>query len=100
MQKVVISTKTADFKAGKYIDEKITAVVASTKSQNILLDELRSQGKVVSGVVVADLFVDDNKTTQALRKTFEEQGYTGEVLEALVKHAHKALNGACMFKRI
>lgn len=99
MQKLTIHTKTADFKAGKYIDEIITAVVASTKSQNNYLDELKEKGKVVASVVVKDFYLDKGKVLNAVKSLVNDLliNETAETKDATTAHIMDSLNRHCIF---
>lgn len=99
MQKLTITTKTADFKAGKFIDETITAVVASTKSQNNLLEELAKAGKIVGTTTVKDFYLDKEKVKTVIENTVNEQlaKETDETKKATVAHIMDSLNRHCIF---
>lgn len=99
MQKLKINVKTADFKAGKFIDETKTAVVASTKSQNNLVEEMKEQGYLVGKIVVEDLFLDKQATANAVAEMVAKQIKEEEIAKAVVSHIVKALDGACVFKK-
>ena len=99
MQKLSIKTKTADFKAGKYVDENLTAVVASTKSQNNLLDDLRKSGKVITEVVVKDFFLDKEKVANVISQMCVEllPQESEAIQKATFAHIMDSLNKHCIF---
>lgn len=106
MQKLTITYKTPEIgtdKDGKpviqYKTETELYVVASTKSQNNLLDELKADNKVASDVLVENLFLDK----KAVLKLFSD--YIGTAITdktiatAVIEHTLKALDGACLFEK-
>ena len=105
MQKLSISVNTpvAIIKDGKpvieYKRETVYAVVASTKSQNNLIEEMKRQGQNVGTVKVEDLFLDKKATATAVAEMVENQleKESEEVKKAVAYHILKALDGACVF---
>ena len=99
MQKLTIKTKTADFKQGKYVDETLTAVVASTKSQNNLLDDLRKSGKVVTETAVKDFFFDKEKVAAVISKMCIDllPNESEAIQKATYAHIMESLNKHCIF---
>lgn len=96
MKKLTITYVTLE--GGAKQQHTATEIVASTKSQNVLLRDYAENDKFVKSVVEKDLFVDKAKTENAIRTAFADIGDKA-TLEALVNHAMCALNGACMFVR-
>ena len=96
MKKLTITYVTLE--GGAKQQHTTTAIVASTKSQNVLLRDYAENDKFVKSVVENDLFVDKAKTENAIRAAFADIGDKA-TLEALVSHAMAALDGACMFVR-
>ena len=97
MKKLTITYVT--FKDGSRKEHTVTEIVASTKSQNNLLEQYSVDEKFVKGKPVEkDLFVDAGKTASALQAAFVGVGDDATV-KALVAHAMRALDGACMFER-
>ena len=97
MKKLTITYVT--FENGERRERTVTEIVASTKSQNNLLEQYSLDEKFVKGKPVEkELFVDAEKTAQALLGAFAGIGDNATVT-ALVNHAMRALDGACMFER-
>lgn len=83
---------------GKKENHVAMEIVASTKSQNVLIRDYNAKDRFIRTIEEKDLFVDKIAVETALTATFGKQ-YSGDVLKALVAHAVKALDGACMFER-
>ena len=97
MKKLTITYVT--FENGTRTQHTVTEIVASTKSQNNLLEQYSIEEKFVKGKPVEqELFVDANKTANALATAFAGIG-DAETQKALVAHAMRALDAACMFER-
>lgn len=92
-----ITYATFDTKQGKIIDGERTAVVASTKSKNVLIDDMKQENCFEKSTTVTEIFVDKTAVENALRDVFAKQHPS--IANELVAHATKALDGACMFKR-
>lgn len=105
MQKLSISVNTpvAVMKDGKPVveikKEIVSAVVASTKSQNNLIEEMKEQGKNVGTVKVEEFFLDKQTTANAVAEMVAKQIKEEEIAKAVVSHIVKALDGACVFKK-
>ena len=99
MQKLSINIKEVDFEQKKFVDKVEMAIVASTKSQNNLVDELKQQGKIVASVKVEELYLDKAKTRQAVADFVSTQISDKVVCESIISHIVKALDGACVFKK-
>ena len=105
MQKLSISVNTpvAVMKDGKPVveikREIVSAVVASTKSQNNLIEEMKEQGKNVGTVKVEEIFLDKQATATAVAEMVAKQIKEEEIAKAVVSHIVKALDGACVFKK-
>ena len=99
MQKLSINIKEVDFEQKKFVDKVETAIVASTKSQNNLIDEMKEQGKIVASVKVEEIFLDKGKTRQAVADFVLTQINDKAVAESIISHIVKALDGACVFKK-
>ena len=99
MQKLTIKTKTADFKQGKFVDEELTAVVASTKSQNKLVEELQQSGKVVTDITVKDFFLDKNAVATVVSKMCVDllPNEGGAIQKATYAHIMESLDKHCIF---
>lgn len=96
MKKLTITYVTLE--GGAKQQHTATEIVASTKSQNVLLRDYAENDKFVKSVIENDLFVDKAKTESAIRAAFADVSDKA-TLEALVNHAMSALDGACMFVR-
>ena len=99
MQKLSINIKEVDFEQKKFVDKVETAIVASTKSQNNLIDEMKEQGKIVASVKVEEIFLDKAKTRQAVADFVSTQVNDKAVADSIISHIVKALDGACVFKK-
>lgn len=105
MQKLIIqlNTPTAEMKDGKPVvvikKESVSAIVASTKSQNNLIDEMKEQGKNVGTVKVEEIFLDKQATATAVAEMVSKQIKEEEIAKAVCSHIVKALDGACVFKK-
>lgn len=105
MQKlsITITTPVAVIKDGKPVvefnREIVNAIVASTKSQNNLVDEMKARGQNVGTVKVEELFLDKQATATAVAEMVATQVKDEVVAKAVVSHIVKALDGACVFKK-
>jgi hypothetical protein len=105
MQKVKLTftTPTAVIENGKavvkYETETADYIVASTKSYNNLVDDLKLQGKVATNAVVTDLFLDKTSTSKIIADCVKEQIKDTEIAQFITEHCLKALDGACVFKK-
>ena len=99
MKKVVFSIKVVDFKAQKFIDESLTAITASTKSQNILSDNLKKSGKIVTSEVATDIWLDKKKTIDALSEYLNDCGFTGEIKNGILANMIDGLERVCCFEK-
>lgn len=97
----------AVIKDGKPVIEYDTStsnyLVASTKSYNNLVDDLRLTGKIATKTNVSELFLDKAQTEKAILDLVSNQlkpkGETDETIKAVVLHAMQSLDGAVIFKR-
>lgn len=99
MKKVVFSIKTVDFKAQKFIDEQKTAITASTKSQNILSNTLKKEGKIVVNEIAIDIWLDKSKTAKALDEYLAVCGFTGEIKNGILANMLDGLDRVCCFEK-
>ena len=99
MKRLDITTKIADFKAGKYVEQKTLAVVASTKSENILREEIAKTGAVITECKTKDFFLDKAKTRTAIESLVNEQmgNTSAEFNKAVVLHLMESLDRHCVF---
>ena len=105
MKKVILGTKIADFKQGKFINEEVVAVVASTKSENNFKNEIKKSGRIVATEDSRDIFLDREKTLAIIDgievNSILEKG--GEKLsvsdcDLIKKHIKSILKNGCLFK--
>ena len=99
MKKVLFNIKTVDFKAQKFIDEQLTAITASTKSQNILSDNLKKSGKIVVSEIAVDIWLDKAKTAKALDEYLTACGFTGEIKNGILANMIDGLDRVCCFEK-
>ena len=103
MQKVTLTFKTprAVIENGnpviKYETQTETHIVASTKSQNNLIDDMQRDGKIPTEKKIENLFLDRAETEKAVDAFVSSQikdTKTAELVSAFVKNA---LDGACVY---
>jgi len=105
MQKVKLTYRTpkAVIKDGKAVVEyevqESAHVVASTKSYNNLLEELKKDNKIPTESLVVDLFIDKKETAKAVDALVNAQIADKETAVTVSAHIMKALDGACVFKK-
>lgn len=105
MQKVELKFRTpiAEMENGKpvvkFIEKKEVHIVASTKSQNNLIDEMKREGKFANETKVVDLFLDKVNTEKAVAAFVDTINESDEVKSMVVSHIMKALDSACVFKK-
>ena len=101
MQKLKVHIKKADFNLGKYVEEDIIKVVASTKSQNNFVEELQSNGHCVISVTAKDIFLDRAKTVESFKTMVEEQfeEESEETKNGIVELCCKAFETLCIFDK-
>lgn len=92
--------KTLAEKRPVYAERSDLAVVASTKSLNNLLDEYKAKNENVTKVERKDFFVDRNATNIAIADIVVTLVDDIEVQKAVADHIMKALDGACLFKKL
>lgn len=92
--------KTLAEKRPVYSKRNDTAVVASTKSLNNLLDEYKAKNENVVKVERKDFFVDRNVTAQAVADMVIGLVNDIDVRKEVADHIMKALDGACLFKKL
>ena len=97
MKKLIIKTKQADFKQGKFIDNEIVEVVASTKSENNLLDEMKKQGTIIAEVIEKDLFLNKNGLLEIVRAYVDSEIKEEDLAIKVYEHIAKVLDGGCIF---
>ena len=99
MKKVIFNIKTVDFKAQKFIDESLTAITASTKSQNILSDSLKKSGKIVTSEIATDIWLDKKNTIATLNDYLTECGFTGDIKNGILANMIDGLDRVCCFEK-
>lgn len=92
--------KTLAEKRPVYAKHSDLAVVASTKSLNNLLDEYKAKNENVAKVERKDFFVDRNATVKAVAEMVVDLVDDTDVRKAVADHIMKALDGACLFKKL
>lgn len=96
MKVLNIKAKKANFETKQYETTDIIAVVASTKSENNLTDELKQQYDSVF-YTAKDLFLDKEKTTNAILATVKEQIKDEQIQKQVVEHIKNVLEIGCLF---
>ena len=99
MKKVIFNIKTVDFKAQKFIDEQTTAITASTKSQNILSNELKKQGKIITSEIAVDIWLDKTQTAKKLDEYLTECGFVAEIKNGILANMLDGLDRVCCFEK-
>lgn len=105
MLKVTLTFKELDLaetlKQGKEVRKVTTSnhIVASTKSYNNLIDDLKHDNKIATESVTEDLFVDKKATEKAVTEFIATQIKEKDTAEYVSNHIMKALDGACVFKK-
>lgn len=105
MLKVGIMTKTLDLektlaeKKEIYKTESANYLVASTKSFNNLIDDLKAENKTPSRVAREEFFLDKVAAENAIVAMVENLVEDVEYRPLVVTHIMNALNGACVFKK-
>ena len=92
--------KTLAEKRPVYSKRTDTAVVASTKSLNNLLDDYKLKNESVAKVERKDFFVDRNATEMAIADMVVVLVDDIDVRKEVTDHIMKALDGACLFKKL
>lgn len=86
-KKLIYNTETADY------------LVASTKSFNNLMDDLKAENKMPSNAEKTDLFLDKAATEKAVAAMVADMVKDNEYAPLVVTHIMNALDGACVFKK-
>ena len=97
MKVLNITTSKANFATGKFERTNSTAVVASTKSENNLLEELRKDIDANITYTVKDLFLDKSKVLDGVNNLVDEQIKDVDIAKAVKEHIAKVLDGGCIF---
>lgn len=105
MLKVKVTVKTLDLektlaeKKEVYKTEIGNYLVASTKSFNNLLDDLKAANKAPSSAERTDLFLDKVATKEAITAMVDNLVKDNDYKPLIVAHIMNALDGACVFKK-
>lgn len=105
MLKVKATIKTLDLektiaeKKEIYKTETANYLVASTKSFNNLMDDLKAANKTPSSAERADLFLDKIAAKDAITAMVETLVKDVDYRPLVVAHIMNALDGACVFKK-
>lgn len=105
MLKVKVTTKTLDLektiveKKEIYKTEIAHYLVASTKSFNNLMDDLKAENKTPSTAERTDLFLDKAVTEKTITAIVADMVKDTEYAPLVVAHIMTALDGACVFKK-
>ena len=98
---LTFKTPTAVIENGKPVVKYEVAneqfVVASTKSFNNLIDDLKQEGKIATHTEKKDLFLDKEKTEKAIDSLVAEQIKDDAICELVQEFVKKALDGACVY---
>lgn len=103
MQKVTLTFKTprAVIENGnpviKYETQTQTHIVASTKSQNNLLDDMQKDGNIPTEKKVENLFLDRAKTEKAVDDFVCAQISDVDTAKLVAAFVKNALDGACVY---
>lgn len=101
--KAVIKTldleKTIAEKRPTYEETTETYLVASTKSFNKLMDDLKEEDRTPSTAEKSELFLDKAETKKAITAMVEELVMDIEYQPLVIEHIMTALDGACVFKK-
>lgn len=106
MKKVVVTTKTANavVENGKPVikweEKKADYVVASTKTENKLLEELANNGELVVKSAASELFLDRAKVKNALQVIVNEEIKEKELAEKVFEFVCNVLEKGCIFKTV
>lgn len=105
MLKVKVTVKTLDLdktlaeRKEVYKTETANYLVASTKSFNNLMDDLKAENKTPSSAERVELFIDKVATINAVKAMVDSLVKDNEYKPLVVAHIMNALDGACVFKK-
>lgn len=105
MIKTEVTIKTLDLektlaeKKEVYKTETANYLVASTKSFNNLMKDLKAENKVPSSVKTVELFLDKAEVESTIIDMVHEMVDDSEYAALVINHIMSALDGACIFKR-
>ena len=105
MLKVKLTFRTLDLektlveKREMYKVETQNALVASTKSYNNLIDDLKAENKVATNSEIKELFLDKATTEKAIAAMVAANVADTAYQPLVTAHIMKALDSACVFKK-
>ena len=105
MLNVKLSFKTLDLeqtlaqKKAIYASTSTKALVASTKSYNNLIDDLKQEGKAPTQTEIKELFLDKAEVSKAISPVISAAVPDAEVAVLVLAHCMKALDAACVFRK-
>lgn len=105
MLKVKLTFRTLDLektlaeKKESYKIETANYLVASTKSYNNLVDDLKADNKVAQESEIKELFLDKANAEKAVAAMVESMVADTVYRPLVTAHIMKALDGACAFKK-
>ena len=105
MLKVKLTFRTLDLektlveKKEMYKVETQNALVASTKSYNNLIDDLKAENKVATNSEIKELFLDKATTEKAISAMVAQSVADVAYQPLVIAHIMKALDSACVFKK-
>lgn len=105
MLKVKLTFRTLDLektlasKKEEYKVETQNALVASTKSYNNLIDDLKAENKVATNSEIKELFLDKATTEKAIAAMVAANVADTAYQPLVTAHIIKALDAACVFKK-
>ena len=91
--------KTIALKKEQYKVETQNALVASTKSYNNLIDDLKAENKVATNSEITELFLDKAMTEKAIASMVSVAVADVAYQPLVINHIMKALDSACVFKK-
>lgn len=98
MQEITVITKKVDFEKKQLVKEEIKTVVASTKSQNNFIDELKKKDFIINEIKVKEFYIDRQGLLKAVNDYIDtlklEQG------QAVKEHIANVLKNGCLFKPV
>lgn len=97
MQELTIKSRVANFKLGKYEEFTETKVVASTKSQNNLIEEMKiKQNKDVFSVVAKDFYLTKKDIDNGVNAMVDNANIKEELKPAVKEHLYNVLKNGCL----
>lgn len=91
--------KTLAEKKECYKTDTAAYLVASTKSYNNLIDDLKQENKVATNSEIKELFLDKAATRNAVAEMVSKAVTDTAYQPLVIEHIMKALDSACVFKK-